>query len=68
MTASLSDETPSPCIGVCVMNAQTRLCDGCYRSIDEITEWWNYSPGEKRRVIDRTRDRREHIANGTFFD
>jgi predicted Fe-S protein YdhL (DUF1289 family) len=50
------------------MSAQTKLCDGCYRSIEEITEWWNYSPGEKRRVIDQARDRREHIVNGTFFD
>jgi predicted Fe-S protein YdhL (DUF1289 family) len=50
------------------MNAQTKLCDGCYRSIDEIVEWWNYSLGEKRRVIDQARDRREHIVNGTFFD
>ena len=27
----------SPCIDVCVIDPQSRLCKGCLRSIDEIT-------------------------------
>ena len=29
----------SPCINVCRMDARSGLCDGCYRTIDEIAAW-----------------------------
>jgi predicted Fe-S protein YdhL (DUF1289 family) len=29
----------SPCINVCKMDAQSGLCTGCLRTIDEITVW-----------------------------
>lgn len=30
---------PSPCIGVCRINAATGWCEGCWRSLDEIGAW-----------------------------
>jgi len=30
---------PSPCISVCQMNVDTGLCEGCFRTIDEIAQW-----------------------------
>lgn len=30
---------PSPCVSVCRMNAATGLCEGCFRTIDEIARW-----------------------------
>ncbi len=30
---------PSPCINLCRMNPQSGYCEGCLRSIPEITEW-----------------------------
>ena len=30
---------PSPCINLCRMNPQSGYCEGCLRSISEITEW-----------------------------
>lgn len=33
------EEPDSPCIKVCVIHPQARLCVGCYRTIDEIREW-----------------------------
>jgi predicted Fe-S protein YdhL (DUF1289 family) len=33
------DEAESPCIKICVIHPETRLCTGCLRSIDEITAW-----------------------------
>ncbi|MCC8991154.1 MAG: DUF1289 domain-containing protein [Streptococcus sp.] len=41
----------SPCIGVCVINPQTQWCDGCFRTLDEIAGWLNYSPVKKREVL-----------------
>ena len=32
-------EIESPCIKVCVIHPEARLCTGCLRSIDEITGW-----------------------------
>lgn len=33
------NEIESPCIQICVVHPETRLCTGCARSIDEITQW-----------------------------
>jgi predicted Fe-S protein YdhL (DUF1289 family) len=41
---------PSPCIGVCRMTAATGLCEGCFRTIDEITQWRTATEKEKRAV------------------
>ena len=34
-------EIVSPCISVCRMNAATALCEGCFRTRDEIAAWGN---------------------------
>jgi predicted Fe-S protein YdhL (DUF1289 family) len=44
-------EMESPCIKVCVINPQTRLCTGCLRSIDEIAGWTRMTPAERRQVM-----------------
>ena len=36
-----SGEILSPCISVCRMNAATALCEGCFRTRDEIAAWGN---------------------------
>ncbi|MDZ4099986.1 MAG: DUF1289 domain-containing protein, partial [Methylophilaceae bacterium] len=38
--SDLPEPIVSPCIGVCAMNEQTNLCEGCFRSIEEIRDWW----------------------------
>lgn len=45
------DEVESPCIKICVIHPQTRLCTGCLRSIDEITGWSAMSAQQRRDVI-----------------
>lgn len=32
-------EIESPCVKVCVIHPESRLCTGCLRSIDEIGAW-----------------------------
>lgn len=41
---------PSPCISVCVMNAQTGWCEGCFRTIEEIAAWGGATDAAKRAV------------------
>jgi len=45
-------EVESPCIKVCVIHPEARLCTGCLRSIDEITIWSKLSPEARRAVIE----------------
>jgi predicted Fe-S protein YdhL (DUF1289 family) len=40
-------EVPSPCINVCRMSAATGLCEGCFRTLDEIACWSGYTREEK---------------------
>ncbi len=53
----MSDETwvreavESPCIKLCVVHPEARLCMGCYRSIEEITAWSRMSPEARRTVM-----------------
>lgn len=64
----LPDDPPSPCIGVCVINPQTQLCEGCSRTLDEIAAWWDYTPNQKRRIIKQLEERLTRIMGGAFFD
>jgi predicted Fe-S protein YdhL (DUF1289 family) len=39
---------PSPCISVCRMSADTGLCEGCFRSLEEIAAWGMQGDDERR--------------------
>lgn len=44
-------EIESPCVKVCVVHPETRLCTGCARSIDEIAAWTRLSPEVRRAIL-----------------
>lgn len=33
------DEIQSPCVKLCTIHPAERICVGCYRTIDEISQW-----------------------------
>ncbi len=45
-----TEQVPSPCISVCAMVAETGLCAGCHRRIDEIAAWSRMDDAAKRQV------------------
>ncbi|HBG97457.1 MAG TPA: DUF1289 domain-containing protein [Rhodobacteraceae bacterium] len=45
------DEPESPCIKICVIERESRLCTGCLRSIDEIAAWGAMSPEARRAIM-----------------
>jgi len=49
---------PSPCSNVCRMNPQTQLCEGCFRTLDEIAAWSALSDVEKSAVLAQLPSRR----------
>jgi len=46
------DEIESPCIKVCVIHPEARLCTGCLRTIDEIAAWGRMTSEERHAVIE----------------
>ncbi|MFZ5961790.1 DUF1289 domain-containing protein [Thalassococcus sp. BH17M4-6] len=45
------DEVESPCVKICVVHPEARICTGCLRSIDEIAQWSRLSPEDRRRIM-----------------
>jgi predicted Fe-S protein YdhL (DUF1289 family) len=48
----------SPCINVCVISPETGFCQGCYRTVDEISKWMAL-PAADRVAIIRELERRQ---------
>jgi predicted Fe-S protein YdhL (DUF1289 family) len=48
----------SPCIKVCVMDADGRYCTGCARTLDEIARWGEMTDAERGKVMAELPDRR----------
>ena len=46
----------SPCISVCVLNDED-ICEGCYRSAQEITDWTELSNPQKVQVLVKVSER-----------
>jgi len=45
------DEIASPCVKLCVVHPEARICVGCLRSIDEIAGWSRLSPEARAEVL-----------------
>jgi uncharacterized protein len=38
------DEIQSPCVKICLIHPESKLCIGCHRTTDEIADWGRFSP------------------------
>ncbi len=56
------NEVQSPCIKLCVIHPEERLCVGCYRSIEEISRWSLMSSTERQTVLDDLPNRAPRLA------
>lgn len=45
------NEIESPCIKICVIHPESRLCTGCLRSIDEIGSWSQMTPAARHQIM-----------------
>ena len=41
----------SPCIGICQVN-ENGLCEGCFRTLDEIGSWRAYSAPQREHLME----------------
>ena len=50
-------DSQSPCIGVCSMDDLTGFCQGCYRTMEEIQQWWDLDSDQKKEVVHKATER-----------
>ena len=60
MDSRLTDNeaTRSPCIGTCSTVRGDDICQGCYRTIDEIIQWHKLNNDEKKAINTRIRNQK----------
>ena len=58
----MTQNLPSPCVSVCTMQAGTKLCEGCFRTIEEIATWSRMGDEDKRIVWGRIAQRIKDIT------
>lgn len=56
-----SEEIVSPCIGVCAISEASGQCAGCFRTLEEIQNWWDMSASQRDEVM-KTLDKRQEEA------
>ena len=47
----------TPCIGVCTIDDNNGLCMGCYRSLEEIQNWWDMTDEQRTNVTEQLQQR-----------
>jgi uncharacterized protein len=55
-------EIDSPCNGDCVIDQETGYCQGCQRTMTEITRWRSYDAGRKQEIYSQLDDRRNGLV------
>lgn len=48
----------SPCVKICVLDAERGWCSGCHRTLAEISCWLNYSRAERLAVLEKVAQRK----------
>ncbi len=53
-----TDDVKSPCISICALD-ENDICMGCYRSAEEITDWFMATDEQKHEVLRIADERRQ---------
>jgi uncharacterized protein len=56
-------EIDSPCVKLCVVHPEARLCVGCHRTIAEISAWSRMTAGERQAVTADLPSRASQLAH-----
>lgn len=67
MTALGTALAKSPCSNVCQMHQPSGWCEGCARTITEITAWSKASEAERMVILERLPARRELLLDAGIF-
>lgn len=56
-------QIPSPCVGVCQINASTKYCLGCWRTLKEVAHWSRYSNDEREILMKELAERQKRLGS-----
>ncbi|MGB0379799.1 MAG: DUF1289 domain-containing protein [Cellvibrionales bacterium] len=56
----MASSVPSPCISICALD-ENGVCMGCYRTGDEITDWFIADDDKKREILRECEARRDRM-------
>lgn len=45
------DEIDSPCVKICTIHPESRLCIGCHRTLDEIASWSRLTADQRLAIM-----------------
>lgn len=65
-SSQIHTSVPSPCISLCKMNQDTGLCEGCWRTLDEVVIWGIASDTIKREIWQKIYQRKSDADNDTL--
>jgi predicted Fe-S protein YdhL (DUF1289 family) len=51
----------TPCVRVCVVDGESGLCLGCYRTLQEVASWAAFSDAEREALMAELPGRRGRI-------
>lgn len=58
--AATGQDIRSPCISICRLDLENNQCEGCFRTLGEVSRWSRMENPEKRRLLAQLIDRARH--------
>lgn len=58
----------SPCDGNCKLDFNTKICMGCFRTMDEILNWINFTEDQKEKVNNLVKHRKMKLKDDSKKD
>jgi len=56
----MTKDIASPCQGICQLGLNG-YCQGCSRTMEEITKWWDMTNEEKQQVLENIEKRNDEL-------
>jgi hypothetical protein len=51
----------TPCVKVCIVDGESGLCLGCFRTLGEVARWSSLSEADRDEIMTALPDRRSRI-------
>lgn len=61
----MSNSPESPCISICSLD-QKDVCEGCFRTSNEIVDWFTADDVRKREILEASKQRRKEAGLSIF--
>ena len=61
----MSNSPESPCISICSLD-QKDVCEGCFRTSNEIVDWFTADDVRKLEILEASKQRRKEAGLSIF--